>query len=104
MVLNQKYINFKQTRRLNFKSLKKIISLRSFQNKYLKKSYSNSEKKFLKTFLNIGPRLLRFALQRRRVLNKFFEFKYYAILPLKILPNHFLRRKRRLFSKKKKKN
>jgi hypothetical protein len=98
-------INFKRLKKSKFSSLKKIIpiSLKKFKEIYLKKSYTKPEQKHLKRFLDIGPVLLAYALKKPRILRKFFEFKYYAILPLRILPNHFFRRKTRILKKKKEK-
>jgi hypothetical protein len=102
-----KYINksnFKRTRKLTFKSIKKILPLKVFQDRYMKDYYTRAEQKVLRQFLNIGQGLLNYALQKRRLLYKFLEFKYNAIFTtLKVLPNRFLKKNRRYFKRKFKK-
>ena len=102
-----KYINksnFKRTRKLTFKSIKKILPLKAFQDRYIKDYYTFAEQKVLRKFLNIGQGLLNYALQKRRLLYKFLEFKYNALFTtLKVLPNRFLKKNRRYFKRKYKK-
>ena len=96
--------NFKKTKRLTFKSIKKVLPLKAFQDRYIKDYYTPTEQKNLRKFLNIGRGLLNYALQKRRLLYKFLEYKYYAVFAtLKVFPNRFLRKNRRYFRKKLKK-
>lgn len=85
----------------------KQISLDDFKNKYFKLYYSDKEIEKLRNFFNIGPYLIRLALTKRFLLNKFLIFKYYAAFStLKTLPNKWRRYKRRkvyFFKKKRKK-
>lgn len=85
----------------------KQISLDDFKKKYFKLYYSDREIEKLRHFFNIGPYLIRLALTKRFLLNKFLIFKYYAAFAtLKTLPNRWRKYKRRkvyIYKKKTKK-
>jgi len=99
---NKKYINkskFRKFKLLKFKSFKKRIPLSYFKKRYIKDFYTPYQLEEFRKFLGINMGLLRYALTKRYLLDKFIERKYNAYFPIKVFPNRFIRN--RFYARKK---
>lgn len=61
------------------KTFKNLVSLDLFRKKYIKFYYKNREIERLRKILNIGKGLVRMALTKRKLLNRFVNLKYSAM-------------------------
>lgn len=96
----EKY-QFKVLKQLEFKSIKKVLSLEEFQAQYMKQYYNRKEFRFLRRFLDIGSELLKLALRKRRLLKKFLEIKYKVnFIKFRRFTKRFLLKRKRLLKRK----
>lgn len=91
--LQNKYIyknKIRKLKKIKFQSFKKVMSLESFTEHYIKDFYTAEERESLRRLLNVSPLTLQFFLMKQYVLRRAVERKYYLMISqIKIFTRKF---------------